>query len=594
MNRALLLLGLIALSACQPSPETPSGEARAPLVYRQALSEAPLGFDPLKSGTAYSAAVVSNVYDTLYRYRWLAEPHQITPNLAAALPEVSADGLTVRIRLKPGVYFQDDPAFPNGRGRQVLAADVVYSLKRHFVPSNHSEGAWLWSDALVGVADWVAAGADMNTELPGLHAPGPDLVEFKLLKPYPQLPYTLAQGYAAIVPVEAVAHYGADLARHTVGSGPFKLVKFDGALAVLERNGQFRREPINLAAEGFDPVRHHGYGLEKLDKRIGPLVDRVELHFLSDSATSTMAIERESLDFASINSLGLQRFVAPFDAQKEKAALRPEFAQNFRLGSAQELGSVFISFNMQDPELGASQNPALDIKHRKLRCAIRAAYDWNERNDKIYQGTAFAFSGVIPPNVPGFEARLLGSQSDLTQAKSLLAEAGYRANELPVLRYGAQSSLEQRRIFELFRAQLLAIGYPADKWQWQSFPSFGAYIEAVNRSEVMLMEMGWQLDYPDAQNVLQLYYGPFSAPQVNNANYQNAVFDQRYEASLAARSEAERIALYAQMNQQLIDDCVAISGLSRMSYFLWRKELVTFPTNAQMAGVAWRFLEVLP
>jgi oligopeptide transport system substrate-binding protein len=251
---------------------------------------------------------------------------------------------------------------------------------------------------------------------------------------------------------------------------------------------------------------------------------------------------------------------------------------------------VFVSFNMFDPQLGMHRDPAIADRHRALRCAISKAYSWQERSDKIYGGQATLFQGVIPPNVAGFKARHLQSQFDLEGAKALLKQHGYDANTLPKLKFGSTANPDQRRAFELFRAQMVALGFPAERIEWQSFPSFGAYIDAINRGEVMLMDLGWQLDAPDAENVMQLYYGPYKAPQVNNANYTNAQFDTDFERVRSMANGPERLVILQRMNQQLIDDCVVISGAVRRGLNVWRKPWIVWPDSHMMAGRALRFV----
>ena len=578
-------LSVAALFGCDSASDTPVGAA-PPERFRMSFNEVPTSLDPIKANSAYAGAIISNVYDTLYRYQLFTEPYTLTPNLAAAMPEFSRDGKTVRIRLRTDAYFQDSVIFAGGKGRQVTAADVVYSLKRHFVPANFSDGAWLWLDNLEGIKAWVAAGAHMDVDLSGLKAVAPDLLEIRLTKPMPMLTSTLANAYSAVVPVEAVRHFGAGFAHNAVGSGPFKLKAFDAAKAVLVRNPSFRLETISLAAEGYLPAKHATYGFAELEGRRIPMVDEIEIDFLTEPATVQLAFESGALDLAGVGAANMSRV---FTSQSPPT-LQPALAETTHFRNHVELGSVFVSFNMLDPDVGAATNPSIDARHRELRCAISAAYNWQERVDKIYSGSAQIFAGVIPPNVEGFEARNLGSKFDLSQAKARLAAAGYTSDSLPTLQFGSTAGIEQRRMFELFRSQMVDLGFAQEKILWRSFPSFGSYIEAVNRGEVMLMDMGWQFDAPDAENVLQLYYGPYKAPQVNNAKYQNAEFDIDFERIRSMPVGAERNAVMQSMNQRLIDDCVIISGAVRKPSSIWRKRWRVWPDSAMMAGRTLRFV----
>ncbi len=217
------------------------------------MDGAPGSLDPAQAATIYANFIVINLYDTLYRYKYLARPYQLQPNLAEAMPEVSEDGLRMTIRIKKGVFFIDDPAFEGGSGREIKARDFVYSIKRHFDPDTRAQGTWLWQDRIAGLDQWKTDGSDYDNEIEGLRALDDYTIQITLTRPFPQLVHTLTQGYAAVVPREAVEKYGQQFSSHPVGSGPFKLVSRDGVRAVLTKNPGFRQEPFDLAEEGFDP-----------------------------------------------------------------------------------------------------------------------------------------------------------------------------------------------------------------------------------------------------------------------------------------------------------------------------------------------------
>ncbi|NIQ93194.1 MAG: hypothetical protein GWN87_02505, partial [Desulfuromonadales bacterium] len=103
--------------------------------------------------------------------------------------------------------------------------------------------------------------------------------------------------FSAIVPREAVEHYGPELSLHPVGSGPYRLVSFDSARAVLARNSDFREEPFSLAREGYDPERQSGLGLEGLEGKVPPLTNRIEVEFIAEDAARWSAFIAGELDF---------------------------------------------------------------------------------------------------------------------------------------------------------------------------------------------------------------------------------------------------------------------------------------------------------
>jgi len=72
-------------------------------VLRVAFAIAETGFDPQAAGDAYSSYVDRAIFDPLYKYEYLTRPYKIVPNTAAALPEISPDGKTWTIRVRPGI-----------------------------------------------------------------------------------------------------------------------------------------------------------------------------------------------------------------------------------------------------------------------------------------------------------------------------------------------------------------------------------------------------------------------------------------------------------------------------------------------------------
>ena len=75
------------------------------------------GFDPIMSSDVGSAAQIAKIYEGLLSYHWLKLPYELIPNLAEEMPVISSDGMTYTFILKKGVHFQDDIAFPGGKGR---------------------------------------------------------------------------------------------------------------------------------------------------------------------------------------------------------------------------------------------------------------------------------------------------------------------------------------------------------------------------------------------------------------------------------------------------------------------------------------------
>ena len=107
------------------------------------------GFDPQATSDYYSSHVQRAIFDSLYRFDYLARPYRFVPNTAAAMPEISADGRTWTIRIKPGIHFADDPAF-KGKKRELTADDYVYAWKRLLDPRMRAPFLWYLDGKVVG------------------------------------------------------------------------------------------------------------------------------------------------------------------------------------------------------------------------------------------------------------------------------------------------------------------------------------------------------------------------------------------------------------------------------------------------------------
>src|SRR5688572_10491593 len=96
--------------------------AAAEKVLRYAFPVAETGFDPAQINDLYSSQIVAHIYDSPLKLEYLARPYKIRLNTAAAMPEVSADGKVWTIRIRPGIYFADDPVF-KGKKRELTRSE---------------------------------------------------------------------------------------------------------------------------------------------------------------------------------------------------------------------------------------------------------------------------------------------------------------------------------------------------------------------------------------------------------------------------------------------------------------------------------------
>jgi len=595
LSSLLLIFVLLTLVGCggeQEGPTEPTGEiAPGTKVFKASMDGAPSTIDPVQASNIYANTVVLNAYDTLYRFKYLARPYAVAPNLAAGPPEISADGLVYRIRIKSGVHFIDDPAFEGGVGREVVAEDFVYSLKRQFDTTQRPRGAWLWQGRIVGIDTWKDAGSDYDQAVEGLRAVDRYTIEIRLVKPYPQLIYTLTMGYTGIVPREAVEFYGREFGSHPVGSGPFKVVSYDSARVVYEKNANFRQEPVDIWEEGYDPETQAYTGVEVIHGRAPPYIDRLEINFIQESAARWSSFTKgNEIQYLVVPNEQVDKILA----SKNPIVARPEITDQYHMHHSVESGFVFGSFNMDFPDFGYNEDPERERRNKALRCAVIKGFDWSRRNESFYFGLGRVFPGVIPPTVPEFDPELSDESVtlDVDGAKRLLADNGWHEDNLPEIVYGATSGVNQRMFYEQFRGFLKKIGYPPAKVVLKQYATFGDFVKDTSNSKLPYISKGWGLDFPDAENTLQLFYGPNGSPGSNDANYKNPEFDRLYEQAAVMLPSPERTAIYRRMNQILIDDCVTISGLARTRIYLWHNDVIAMPDREIVGGFYLRFVDI--
>src|SRR5205085_4898586 len=94
---------------------------------------------------------IEHIFESIVGYDPLALPVRQVPLTAEAMPEASADFAVWTVRLRRGIHFADDPAF-DGRPRELVAADYVYTFKRIYDPAFKSPSyTTLAEDGILGL-----------------------------------------------------------------------------------------------------------------------------------------------------------------------------------------------------------------------------------------------------------------------------------------------------------------------------------------------------------------------------------------------------------------------------------------------------------
>ncbi len=325
------LLLALALAGCGNNPYPP-GESARPVLYR-ALSDDPKTLDPSVSYGVDEAPIIDVLYASYFQYHYLKrDPYVLELALGAEQPRrepywyaASENGRAVRkrgeswtFRIKHGLRFQDDPCFPGGKGREIVAADFLYSFRRMADPRVSCPVLSFFEDKILGFSQYTernrervkaGEGADYRAPVAGLRLDPGDPYTFRIVlnQPYPQLRYLMAMHFTTPLAREAVERYGAELARHPVGNGPYLLAEYKPKQRIVLKANPNRRAEF-YPSEGAPGDREAGL-LRDAGARL-PLADTVVYNILREAVTGWNLFLQGYQDSWGVNQTNYQQVIS--------------------------------------------------------------------------------------------------------------------------------------------------------------------------------------------------------------------------------------------------------------------------------------------
>lgn len=496
--------------------------------------------DPVRAFEDNSVVLQELAYSTLLTYAWLERPYRMEPDLLERMPERAAYGLSYEFTLRRGVTFHDDPCFPGGKGRELVADDVLFNLRR-FADARLNQESWFLLEGTVDGLDAyraatqkAAADADLSaTPVAGLVKHDSHRFSIRLVRANPHFLFALASPATSIVAPEAVKFHGERLATHPVGTGPYRLQDFErkGVIRWVRHPGYHRSYPTVGEPHDADA------GLLKAAGRRLPFVDTVEMPLIEESQPRILKFQRGELDTVNLDRAAIEKMLK---TENGRYALLPEFAPRYALYQAERQTAMYLWINQKDPLLGTN---------KALRQAIAHLVDMPGDIETVLRGAGRPLGTMVSLPIAGSERDVGGKPFayDPARAAQLLAQAGFpQGRGLPELTLSCGfSGVEWRNRFDYHRARFAAAGVRL-KSNFTDQPSF---IKAVEASNFQLALYGWVADYPDAENFYQLLSSRNAAPGPNLASFVNADYDRAYDASRFMVNGAERYAHFRRMNE---------------------------------------------
>ncbi len=555
MKRSVLLAlaTSLALAWAPGSAQTTAERADAPRVLRYAFRIAETGFDPAQISDLYSRTVTAAIFDAPLSYAYLARPVQAVPNTAAALPEITDNGTTFTFRIRPGIYFQDDPVF-QGQRRELTAADYLYSIKRHYDPKFKSPSLFQLENAgIVGLSELRKRLAeekkpfDYDAEVEGLKLLDRYTFQVRIKAPAPRFYYLFTDGAVmGAVAREVVEHYGDSIMAHPVGTGPFRLKDWRrSSKIVLERNPGYREERYAETPPADDPQAVAM--AQKLAGRKLPLLDRVEIDIIEEEQPRWLAFLNGEHDFLD----RLPEPVAPRAIPHNRLA--PNLAKKgIQMVRTPLVDATFSYFAMEHPVIGGYTPERV-----AFRRALSLAYDSAAEIDLVRFGQAIPAQSLIPPGLSGHDPAFKSEASEhsVARANALLDLYGWRDQDgdgwrdqpdgSPLLvAYASQPDQQSRKLQELWRkagdAVKVRFEFKIAKWPEQ--------LKASRAGKLMMWGVAWGGVSPDGAYYLDLLYGP-NKGQANHARFDLPAFNALYQQQNVMPDGPEREALIQQMKR---------------------------------------------
>jgi oligopeptide transport system substrate-binding protein len=481
--------------------------------------------------------------------------------------------------------------------RPATAADFLYQIKRLAHPHLHSPAFELIAPHLPGLrdlaqrlreADRPGTWLDLRAfPLEGVAMEDAHTLHIDIQGHYPPFVYWLSMPFFAPIPWEADRFYAQPgmAERHftldiwPIGTGPYMLSENrPNARMVLSRNPYFRGETYPCEGEEEDRAR-------------GRLNDCG--HPIPFISNAVFVRERESIpywnkflqgyyDASGISSDQFDQAVQ-MTGQGEMVLSKAMADQGLELLTQVAATALYLGFNMDDPVVGGLTQEA-----RFLRQAISIAIDMEEFISVFLNGRGEVGMGPIPPGLFGSREGPEGlnpvthypeagqvRRRALQEAHALLAKAGWpqgrhaQTGEPLVLHLDSTpTGMGEKGRADWLTRQFARLGITLV----MRTTDFNRFQEKLRLGRTQLFFLGWNGDYPDAENFLFLLHGQQAKSGqesgVNAANYRNPQYDALFESMKRLPDGPKRQALMDAMVTILREDAPWVWGFHPKSYSL--------------------------
>jgi peptide/nickel transport system substrate-binding protein len=459
--------------------------------------------DPQLSYTFEGWEVLWNTYTPLLTYRHEAGETgtKVVPGLAEDLPEVSADGKTYKLTLRPNMKYSD--------GTPIVASDFAYAIQRLFKADS---GGSVFYETIVGASEYAGGKADTISGITTDDKTGEITIE--LTEPNGTFPNLLGLMFSAPVPPSTPLDKDATN-DPPPSSGPFTITSVDAPhTLVMERNPQFK----TVQDAGADEVPDVN-------------VDKLTVTQNKSNSAQVTGVEQNDIDF----------MVDPPDADR-LPEVKEQYSDRFRL--EESINTYYFWMNNQEP-------PFDDLK---VRQAINYAID-PEALNRVFGGRLHPTQQILPPGMPGYEEYKLYPGPDLEKAKQLLAEANPSDKDITVW---TDDEPDRKRIGEYYQDLLTQLGFNAEL----KVIAGDVYFQTIGNEKTPDLDTGfsdWFQDFPHPDDFFRPLLNGENVLPTNNNNYSHVIIpenDAKMDELVKEQLSDDVASQYAELDKAYMEQAV--------------------------------------
>lgn len=450
-----------------------SGNSKDALVYGRAGDSDFL--DPARSNTGETFKVTCNIFETLVHFNYKDQGTKVVPGLAKKWT-LSNGGKTYTFKLRKGVKFQD--------GTDFNAKAVVFNFHRW----KNGKGQFpFYPSEFNGYGD--------ESVIKNVKAIDPYTVQFNLRQPSAPFLHNLALAAFGIASPSAVKKYGKDFTKHPVGTGPYKLVKWEpNNMIVLEKNKNYWKK-----------------GLPKLN--------RIIFKVIKSNHGRLTALENGEIDLMSgLNPSDIEQVK---NNQKLKVYFRPPLNVGY-------LGMT------------VTRKPFNQVK---VRQAINYAINKKAIVKAFYADKARVAVSPLPKTIDAYYDGLKPYSYNPKKAKELLKEAGYPNGfkmELWAMPIARPYMPDAKKIAQAIQSDLSKVGIKAKivTYDWAT------YLAKIHKQQADAFLLGWTDTNGTANDILYTQFSTDSVGGNNGTFYSNKQLDRILKKAQRETDKAKRKELY--------------------------------------------------